>query len=283
MLVIAIILASAVRPLISRLVRFRVPEVAATLLVIGTIIATLLVLTVSMFAPILNQFADYLDADWRLANRLIVASSWIASNFSQITGQPVQLFDPESIREAVSNLVNSLRTTAPELVYDIGGLVGEAVLVLVMSLYWLTSREKALAFLTRVVTPEVRGRLMNAITEIEQTLGAYTRGVVFVATFVGLLNLLILVVLQVPNAGTYAFIIGMATVLPVVGGLVGGSLATLLALLGSPLHGLIVFGSFVVVQQIEAYVLSPRVMSRSIGLDPLLILVAFLSDSRCMG
>jgi predicted PurR-regulated permease PerM len=87
------------------------------------------------------------------------------------------------------------------------------------------------------------------------------------------LNFVILTVFGVPNAVTLAFIIGATTLLPVIGGFIGGGLATFLALLTSPVNGLITFASFVAVQQVETHVLTPRTMSRSIGADPLLVII----------
>jgi predicted PurR-regulated permease PerM len=58
-----------------------------------------------------------------------------------------------------------------------------------------------------------------------------------------------------------------------VGGYIGAGTATLLALLSSPLHALFTLGTFVGVQQIENHYLTPRVLSRSVGLNPILIIV----------
>jgi predicted PurR-regulated permease PerM len=78
----------------------------------------------------------------------------------------------------------------------------------------------------------------------------------------------------VPNAATLGFIVGITTMLPVIGGFLGGGLATLLALLSQPLYAVFTFATFVGVQQIETHYQTPRVMSRSIGIDPILVIVA---------
>ncbi|HEX2621483.1 MAG TPA: AI-2E family transporter, partial [Phototrophicaceae bacterium] len=140
--------------------------------------------------------------------------------------------------------------------------------------YWLTSRDKTIEFITQMVASRYREDTREALNEIEVSMGTYLRGVIFVSTVVGVANFLILTILRVPNAATYGFIVGVTTMLPVVGGLIGGTLATLLALLTSPLNGLVVFGTFVAVQQIETHYLTPRAMSRSIGVDPLLVMMA---------
>jgi predicted PurR-regulated permease PerM len=106
------------------------------------------------------------------------------------------------------------------------------------------------------------------------------RGVTLVAAFVGIANGIILSLLRVPNAATLGFIIGIATMLPVIGGFIGAGVATLLALLESPVMAVLTFGTFVLVQQVETHYLTPRTMARSVNLNPLLvILVLFIGAS----
>jgi predicted PurR-regulated permease PerM len=108
-------------------------------------------------------------------------------------------------------------------------------------------------------------------------------GVILVATFVGVANFVILRIFQVPNAVMLGFIMGITTILPLIGGYLGAGLSTLLALLSAPVYALIAFGSFVAVQQIENHILTPRVMSRSVGLNPLLISVCLFIGSDLGG
>ena len=76
-----------------------------------------------------------------------------------------------------------------------------------------------------------------------------------------------------PDAATLGFIIGITTILPLIGGYIGAGAAVFLALLTSPINALIALGSFVAVQQVENHYLTPRVMSRSVGLNPLLVII----------
>ena len=273
-LLIAIIIASAARPLITRLIQMRLPPSLATLTIYSGMILVTLILSVAVLPPLINQFADYLGSDWRLANRIIVVKNWTETSLTQLTGQPVVLTDSESIRTTTAEILDNLRATAPDMLDDVGSGFLEVILVIVMGIYWLTAREKSIAFVTRLIASKDRETARLALLEIEESIGAYIRGILFVAVFVGALNFLVLFLLGVPNAAAFGFIIGIATILPVVGSGAGGVVATLFALLGSPLYGLEVFGTFVVIQQVEMHYLTPRALSRSIGVDPLLTMVA---------
>jgi len=272
-LVVAVLIASAVRPLVVKLRRLRLPEGLAILVVYAGIAIAIFVLFALVLPPVINQMANYLQNDWQLVSRLVYAQSWIERRLTELTGGPVSLIPPEEIDTAVTNFLDNLRITAPDMVDDIGAVLGDAVLTFVMGLYWLTSRDSAVDFLTRLFAPKHKERTIAIITEIEDSLGSYMSGIVLVALIVGIANFVLLVIFGVPNAATLSFIIGFTTIIPIVGGLIGGALATILALLTSPLNGLIVFVVFILMQQLENHVLTPRVMSRSVGLDPLLVIV----------
>lgn len=282
-LVVAIIVASALRPLVLRLMAWRVPGAVAIILVYATTLLAILLLSVAVLGPIISRFGNYLENEWLLTNRVLIAQEWIENRLTEVTGSRVVLADPDNVEAATNDLLRRIRTTVPALISGFSGTIGEAVLVFIMGVYWLTSREKAVAFITSLFSAKNRERVSSAIVEIETTLGTYLRGMVLVGLFVGFANFAILSLLRIPNAGTLGFIIGIGTLLPVIGGFIGGGLATLIAALGSPLHGAVVFATFVAVQQIETNYLTPRTMSRSVGLEPLLIFVAVFAGFTLFG
>jgi predicted PurR-regulated permease PerM len=282
-LYLAIIIASAMRSIVVRLRQFRVPQGLAILLVYGAVGITVFGMFIIVLPPVINQFANYISNEDRLATRIIIAQSWIQNRISDATNSEVVLVDPEQIRASVNTVVDQIRAVAPTVAVDLGGVLGEVVLVFVMGVYWLTSYDKIVDGLLELFDFRNREKARLVIFEIESSLGSYVRGVLFVAIFVGLANGLILALLRVPNAATLGFIIGVTTMLPVIGGFVGGISATLLAMLGTPVHGLLVLGTFVVVQQVETHYLTPRAMSRSMSVDPLLVLVSIFMGFTLYG
>lgn len=273
-LLIAVFIASAVRPFVLRLVSWRVPEGLAILITYVLLVVGILTLFLLVIPPIVNQAADYMQNETRLASRIIYSKNWLEQALTNLTSNPVSLVGDEEVRTTVSGFVDQMRTVVPHMLTDLGGTVAEAVLAIVMGVYWLTSRDKAVQFILQLFPHRSREEIRQVITEIESSVGNYIGGIVMVASFVGLVNFAILAVLRIPNAAALGFIVGISTMLPIVGGFIGGGLATLLALLTSPLNALIVFVVFVAVQQVENHYLTPRTMARSVGIDPLLVMVA---------
>jgi predicted PurR-regulated permease PerM len=272
-LLIAIIVASAIRPAVLRLRRWHFPEGIAIITVYVLIALVLFLLGVVVLPPAVNQFMSYINNEQGLASRIIVAQNWFEQQIETLTGSQITLFDPDSIRRTVSDTVDKVVAAMPAAAGEASGLIGDFILMVVMGVYWLTSRDQGVEYLQVLFPLGRRSQVAEIIEEIETSLGAYVRGVVLVATFVGVANTVILALLGVPNAVTLGFIVGVTTALPIVGGYIGAITATLLALLSSPIHGLFAILSFIGVQQIETHYLTPRVMSRSVGLNPILVIV----------
>jgi predicted PurR-regulated permease PerM len=273
-LLIAILVASAVRPAILQLIRWRVPRVLAVLIVYAGLATTVIGLLLIVLPPVINQFVGYIQNDNRLANRIIDAQVWVQQAIAQFTGTDFELgITPDAIRSSISSLVETIRITAPSLIGNLTAFLGEFILIVVMGLYWVTSRERAENFIVELMPLSQRSRVHNILTEIEVGLGGYVRGLVLVSFIVGVLCFIILAILRIPGAATISFFYAVATAIPIVGGLIGVVLAGFLAFLTSPLNAIIVVVVTFLIQQVENYYLSPRVMSAGSDIDPLLVIV----------
>lgn len=269
----AIIIASAIRPLVMILTRRRVPISVAIVMIYAMLFTFVAALFVAALPPIVNQIAEYLENDARLAHRIIVAQRWVERSIADVTNDEISLVEPDEIRAAVSEFVAQGRATMPSMLNDVSSTIGEAILIFVMGAYWITSHHKATGFIMQLFAPRQRDKITRMIDEIETTMGAYVRGTILVAFISGGLNLILLLALGVPNALTIGLIVFITTTIPMLGGVLGFVLAVLVTLVSSPQHLLTVVLITVAVQQLEAYVFSPRIMSGSVGLDPLLVIV----------
>jgi predicted PurR-regulated permease PerM len=193
---------------------------------------------------------------------------------TKITGTDFDLgITPDQIRASISEIVEAVRVTAPSLVGNVTGFLGQFILIIVMGVYWVTSRDRAEIFLTALVPLTRRGQVHAILNEIEVGLGGYVRGIVLVSLIVGILCFIILTILRVPGAATISFFYAVATAIPIIGGLIGVVLGTFLGILSSPLNAVVVLVVTFLLQQVENYYLTPRVMAKGTDFDPLLVIV----------
>lgn len=272
-LLVAVIVASAVRPLVTIMTRWRIPEGAAIVAVYLTLLTAVIVVLVAVIPPVLNQIAFYIEDDGRLAARIITAQRLVENTISGVTQSDVSLVAPDDIREAVSNFVAQVRRLIPDALENIGASLGDAVLIFVMGAYWLTSHARATAFITQLAPHKYRPKVKTVIDEIELSMGGYVRGMVLIAVIVGVMHWVAFSLLNVPNALTLSFIIAIASTVPMIGGLIGGIIALFMTLVVSPYAVPAVFIVFFIIQQIQNYYLTPRIMAGRVGVDALLVIV----------
>lgn len=271
-LLIAIIIASAVRPFVNRLAKI-MPSSAAIIIVYGVITTIALVTLLILIPPMLNQLAIYIEQDWRLAMRIIDAQEQAESLISDFTNEEISLVSPDQIRETVSLAVEEFRASSTSLLRNLGTILGNIVLIIVMGAYWLTSHIEAKRFLLKLVPPKYRDNARDTINNVEHTLGSYVRGVVTIASIVAVLNFVPMQLFGIPNALALSLIIGALTIIPMIGGVIGGIIATLLTLITEPSSAIIVAIIFISVNTVENYILQPRIMSDEVGMNPLLVIL----------
>ncbi len=277
-LLVAIIIASAVRPFVLWFEkRAKLPYTLSILVVYALLLLAIFGLFLIVLPPAVSRLGVYIENDDRLASKIIEADHWVERNLEIIMRTPpdenINLLNPDAIRSTVHRLVAALDQQIPALAGEFGGLFGDAILVFVIGVYWLTSRNDAIAFTLQLFPLSRRALAREIMDEIEQSLGAYMRGVALVVLFVGVANFILLTLFHVPNATTLAFIVGITTALPIIGGYIGAGIAVFIALLETPLAALLTLVSFVLVQQIENHYLTPRVMSNSVHISPILVIV----------
>lgn len=319
---IAILIASALRPAIVRLMRWGLPQGAAIPLVYGFVLISVFVMVMLVLPPVINQFTRYLQNEDLVVNKIIIAQNWAADRLSELTGETyTSATDPEvraadreaaaseeatdpdpdagptlaatdpnenllgfreaQIREVVEGFIREIESTAPGLLGNVGAFVGDLVLVFVMGIYWITSRARAEEFLVDLMPIGRQAQARAILDEIEVGLGGYVRGIALVSVIVGLMSFAAMMLVNqlplrvsIPNVATLAFFYGLATAIPIIGGLIGVVIATGLAFLtATPAAGLAVFAITVLLQQVENYYISPRVMASSSSFDEILVIV----------
>jgi predicted PurR-regulated permease PerM len=282
-LFLAITIASALRKVVVRLMGWRLPQGGAILMVYGGLLISIVALSIIVLTPVVTQLSSYLLNEDRLINRLLYSQMWLERSVSNLTGTAVTFIDADDLRAAVTDILSTIREISPTLVGDLSGTLGNALLVFIMGVYWLTSRDKIADFIVDLLALRNREKARHIIEDIETGIGSYVRGVFMVAAIITTLTGTALAILGVANAFALGLIIGVMTMLPVIGTVIGGIVATLLALLDSPSSGVIVLVVFLIAQQIESNVLTPRMMARSMGIDPLLVIISIFTGFALYG
>jgi predicted PurR-regulated permease PerM len=281
LLILAILLATAIEPLVKQLRRGPFTRGTGVLAVY-----TLIVLIIGLPAYLL--IPNVVDQ---------------AATFSATLPDRLQQLRPyaESLRPAVvatlasgmvDNAVNAVqvpRQPPPQdQIVQAGATAAHTlfafVTVFVLAFYWLVERASIKRIMLRTV-PVRYARDVNTVwMEVEEKLGGWVRGQTILMLAVGTMATLGYVVIGLPNPALLGVIAGLCEIIPMVGPFLAFAPAVLVALAAlDPTHAVVVVVYALVIQQIESNVLVPRIMGRTVGVSPLSVVLGILIGGALAG
>lgn len=266
---LALLLAALLRPAVDRLARVMPRGPAALANLLGA-----LALVVAMFALVGRQSVDgFASLSSQAAAGLGTVQAWLSAG-------PLHL-PSSALSDPLTRAQDALRTHQGAVVSGVLGVAATASHVLAgffitmfSAFFFLSSGERIWAWLLRMLPVPARPPLDRAGRVGWSTLGQYVRATLVVAivdgTGVGVGALL----LGVPLALPLGVVVFLGAFVPVVGALVTGLLAVLVALVAKgPLVALAVLGVVVLVNQLEAHVLQPFLLGRAVEVHPLAVIL----------
>lgn len=150
--------------------------------------------------------------------------------------------------------------------------------------FYLTA-EKSLVkkYLRIIVHKDHHGDLVEVLDEIEFKMGRWFLGQVLLSVISGAAIFLGLTLLGVPFALPLAVFAAILRFVPYLGGLVSDSVGILIAFLSSPVLGIAAFLMYYLIQQIEGYIIIPIVMRQTVGLNPIVVIIAVVIGGQIGG
>ncbi|MGL5818862.1 MAG: AI-2E family transporter [Phycicoccus sp.] len=175
----------------------------------------------------------------------------------------------------------------------LGGLLGagravlsgvfQTLTVLVLTLYLLASLPRVKHAVYALVPTSRRPRIESLSEEIMRRVGAYAAGQVLIATLNAVMSYLLMTVLGIPYAAVLAVSVGLLGLVPMIGATLGAALVCLVAVFDDPRNAVVALVYYVVYQQVENYVVAPRVMQRTVSVPGTVTVVAALTGGALLG
>jgi len=281
----AIVIASAIEPGVRTISHHRIPRVFAVLFVYLLLLGLFFVIfyfflpsLLSDFARFLSTVPQYLEAFSRTgafdqyANILgIQAPSSITAE--QIMGGLRGYFD-------ISGTFNNAFTAVSQI---FGGVLS-FVLIIVFSFYFAVIETGVDDFL-RIVSPrKYQHYVLDLWKRSQQKIGLWMQGQLLLAVLIGVLVYLGLTILGVPHALVLAVIAAAFEIIPVFGPTLAAIPAVTVAFVfGGATLGLLTVALFVITQQFENHLIYPLVVTRVVGVPPLLVIIGLIVGAELAG
>jgi predicted PurR-regulated permease PerM len=279
-LFIAIVLSVALKPLVALLSRRGVPQNVAISLVYAALVATLVAPAVIGLPLLVDQAQGVLHSlpesysDFR--DRIAQISATVAARLPE---HPPWVNREDEVIESALTAVSRAISYSGLLIR--GGLI--TIIVLFTSFLWSIYEEQTIRSMLLFLPPSKRQEAGSVIEGIEAKVGAYVRGQGFLCLAVGLMSLIAYLIIGLPHALVLALIAGIFEAVPVFGPVLGAIAPMLIALSVDPTKVGWVLVSAIVIQQSENYLLVPRIMDRSVGVNAVVTLLAIAGFSALEG
>ncbi|NYD41282.1 AI-2E family transporter [Nocardioides panaciterrulae] len=277
-ILVALFLAAGLNPAVELFERRGLKRSWAVLTVIVVVVAALALFLVAFVPVISDQVAaitanapDWLDSLQR--NRQI-------QNFDQ----RYDVISKVKAYLADGKFASSLFGGVLGIGLAVLGVLANTFVVTVLTLYFLSSLEKTKNALYRLAPASRRGRVSKLGDEIIRGVGGYVSGAFVVALCAGISSLVFLFVVGLGQyAVALAFVVALLDVIPMIGATLGAVIVTAIGFATDPTIGLVCIIFYVVYQQLENYVIYPRVMSRSVDIPGAMTVIAALIGAALLG
>ncbi len=280
--VFALLLALGLNPLVQLLVKVKFPKILAiTVVVLGffgslaTLIAMALPLAIEEAAILIQQvptlvanfFSLGLIAQWdqMLGGALTNASNGVVDFISNAENWPTLLGG----------------------VFEVGlGVVSTTfgvILVGILTLYFMASLEELKNYLSRLVASSKRESFLNISDQISTSVGRWVIGQLSIALIHAVVVFTFLSIVQAPFVLLLSFIAFLFALVPLVGPVIAFVLITSFSLLAGFETALAVGIFYLIYLQIDAYLISPRVMKKAVSIPSAAVVIAALAGGTLMG
>lgn len=267
-------------PLIRRLQRLHMPRGAAIaiayILVLGGLVAGLVWLV-----PQLTTLAQNLPT----LTRQVAARAQDAAIWLQERGVEV---DANALTNQIISTGTQLASVAAQRAIGIAqsfvGMLARIALVITVSVYMSLTAGRMTNVLRPVIPPRFRDEYDTFVRDVNTTYSSYIRSYFYVVALGTLMSGVLLFGFRVPNAALWTLGVLLLRLLPFIGGTLADLLLTVVMLFNLSITSAIIAIVLIIVgQTLLTNVLMPRVMSRELGINPLLVLFAVLLGGRIYG
>ena len=281
LLVVAFFLTLALNPLIEALTRRGLRRPLSVAIVFVGLIAVFTALGFVVVPPVAQQGGALADSAPRYLDDLL------SNRFIQDFDSRYQVI--EKIQAEFQKLISDGNFMSGVF----GGVLGAGkalasgffafLTVLVLTLYFLVSLPKVKHAAYGMVPASRRPRVISLSEEIMRRVGGYAIGQVAVATINAILSWIMMSIVGIRYAAVLAVAVGFLGLLPMVGASLGAAVVAMVAFFDDPKKAAIALIYYVVYQQLENYVVAPKIMQRTISVPGAVTVVAALAGGTLLG
>lgn len=285
------LVAFVLEPVVGTLVEGRLPRLAAisltyvTMLVWLSLGVILLVPALSLqIVEVARNLPTYVEqATGLLSGVQNAANDWLTSRGSPVLVDLKSALNPQELSRRADALGPPLLSNAIGFATGAATLLAQVLIMLILSFYFMVDGQRLPERFITSLPLRVQDDARFLIASIHRAFAGFLRGQVIQALAGGIGTGIIMSVLQVDYALLSSVVAALTLLIPFLGPVVAVALPVTIALLTHTDVALYLLIALLALQQVIFNVIAPRILSRQIGLHPLLVFFAVLTGARVAG
>ena len=281
----AIVIASAIEPGVARMHKRKIPRTLAVLLIYLAILSLLFVLFVFFIPSVLTDFSAFISALPGYLQDL--THGGLVQQYSQLLGIAVP--DYVTMPEIVEGVTNGLNLTATfsnifTAVSTFFGGIFSFLIIVIFSFYLAVIETGVDDFLRIIVPKNHQSYALGLWRRSQHKIGLWMQGQLLLGIIIGVIIFLLLTIFQIPHALVLAVIAGVCEIIPVFGPTISAIPGVVVAFgTGGATLGIIAICIYLITQQFENHLIGPLVVTRIVGVPPLLIILSLIIGGQLAG
>jgi len=287
----AFLIAYVLDPVVDKLEARKIPRALAIVILLAALLGVVGLFIMLVLPGVVRDIAGFVRVlPHQMTMALQRAEPWLAR---------YDIHLPHSVSEALAQYQVDAKDIAQRAIAPAGailrwivggtssliGALGTIFVVPVVSFYLLYDFDRMKAAATALVPNEWRAPVVDIANEIDETLGHFVRGQLIVMAILGVLYAVAYSLLGVRLAIPIGIVAGLIAFIPYVGSATALLTALLLSLVDFTGWGKVVgvIAAYIVIQLLEGFVITPRIVGEKVGLPPVWVLIALLVGAELFG
>jgi predicted PurR-regulated permease PerM len=277
-ILIALFIAVSLDPAVRQLAKRGVRRGFAVALIFALALVLVSIFLISVIPPLVTQFGNLVDNLPDYLHRL-------QSNSSQFRELNDRYNVSDQLQGMVGTLPSRLGTGLLGFTSRVFGAVFNGLTVLVFTVYFMADMPRIRSGLVRLFPVSRRPQARQVVDLVVDKVGGYMIGNIIISIIAGIASLIAFTLLGVPFPVPLAFVVAICDLIPMIGATLGAVIGVTVALFTTGIWPttVLVAAFFIAYQQLENYVIAPRVLKTTVELGAAAVLIAGLIGATVLG
>ena len=261
----------------------------------GFTILLLFILVVGSIYVLFNSIIPPIMKNLRLLLESLPMFQESMNYYIKELGPYVESFINQQQIDQISNFITNLLSTIGTQILQLGtgvitnvtGFAISTLTTIILSIYFLKDKEILINSVDKgaqaLLSPRLLKRMKQLLHDLDIVFGGFLIAQLIAAILAGVFSTLILLVIRHPFAILVGLVTGVTNVIPYIGPILGALLGCVLGLFSSLNLAILSLILLTIYQQLDANVIQPKLLSNSVGLNPVWVLIAILIGGHYLG